>query len=313
VIIFSELRRGLFRVPAQGGEPSALEMRSRGEFFRRWPWFLPGGRQFLFTMRSNDPNVTGIYVGSLGSKENKRLVGDLSGAAYVEGPAGEGYLLFVRAFALMAQKLDLSRSEVSGEAFAVAEKVGADLRTAEVSYSVSGNGILVYDASAGGGLNQLTWIDRNGKRLGTIGEPGAVRFPAISPDEKQAVATIIDTQQNGDLWILDVQRGISNRFTFHPRADFDPIWSPDGKSIAFSSSRDGFFDLYRKSVSGGGQEELLVKTANQKVPTDWSMDGRFLIYHEDDRKTKDDLMGAAHRPGSAGWSQADGFPPVGVQ
>ena len=155
---------------------------------------------------------------------------------------------------------------------------------------MSGNGLLVYDSSGAAGQNQLVWMDRGGKRLATVGEPGNVFVPSLSPDGKRVVVATRDAQkQTSDLWLHDLARGIATRFTFDPRDDTYPVWSPDGSHIAFGSDREGSMDLYQKRASGAGQEELLLKSDTRKFPTDWSSDGRFLLYIEVDPKTKHDL------------------------
>jgi serine/threonine protein kinase len=296
VILYSELISGLFRVPAQGGTPRQITTLNlaRGENYHLWPMFLPGGRQYLYLITSSDPNVAGIYLGALDSKDRTRLLGDISSAAYAAGPTGQGYLLFVREGTLMAQPLDAARATATGEAFPVAEKVGINTAsataTARGAFSVSGNGMLVYDSSASSGQSQLEWMDRGGKRLATVGELGNVSSPSLSPDGKQVAVSQLDARNTtGDIWLHDLARGIPTRFTFDPRRDVAPVWSPDGSRIAFASDRENVNNLYQKSASGAGQEELLLKSGNLKVPTDWSPDGRSLLYTEMDPKTRLDV------------------------
>jgi Tol biopolymer transport system component len=151
------------------------------------------------------------------------------------------------------------------------------------------NGVLAYrsDVSA---LNRLTWFDRDGKVLGYASDPGTFNTLALSPDGSRVAAARTDQQTgNTDIWIIDLARGASTRFTFDPSLDSNAVWSPDGQRIVFSSTRDGVWNLFQKDSSGAHSEEALLKTSANKYPSDWSRDGRFLIYTEGSPKTGPDL------------------------
>ncbi len=292
VIVFApSFNSPLMEVPAAGGEPKPVTQMdaSRQEISHRWPQFLPDGRHFLYFIHSGQPERQGIYLGSLdskemGAKEKTRLLATDSSAAY----AGPGYLLFVRERALMAQRFDTGKLELSGEAFPVAEPVGVGAGTRRARFSVSESGVLVYDSIGGG--NQLVWLDRSGKPLETLGPPGLYWSVDLSPDGRRVAASRTDPQTGSiDIWLFDLARNSSSRFTFHPANEGTSVWSPDGRRIAFFSSRDGPLNLYQKPASGAGEEELLLKTNANKYPTDWSRDGRFLLYTGFDPKTRADL------------------------
>jgi Tol biopolymer transport system component len=136
-------------------------------------------------------------------------------------------------------------------------------------------------AGARGAIDgRLTWFDRQGKTVGTIGEPGVYRTLAISPDGKRVAVERTDPQtQNKDIWLVDAASGASARFTSDPGWDAFPTWSPDGSRIIFTSNRGGVYDLYRKASSGAGNEELLYQSSEGKGPNSWSPDGKFLIYY----------------------------------
>ncbi|MBE0659848.1 MAG: PD40 domain-containing protein [Bryobacteraceae bacterium] len=193
----------------------------------------------------------------------------------------------MRETTLMAQRFDAGKGALAGESFAVAEKVGMG-RTGRAEFSVSGNGMLVYGAGAGG--TRLTWMDRGGKRLETFGDLGAPFSPALSPDGKQVAFRMAAARgQGSDIWVRDLARGIPTRFTFHPSFHYAPVWSPDGSRIVFSSNPEGPYALYLKSASGAGQEERLLKAGNPQFASDWTAKGDLLLYHEVDPKTKRDL------------------------
>ncbi len=126
----------------------------------------------------------------------------------------------------------------------------------------------------------LTWFDRLGKAVGTIGDSGVYRTLTISPDGKRVAAERTDPQtQNRDIWLLDAASGATTRFTSDPGWDAFPLWSPDGSRIIFTSNRSGVYDLYQKPSTGSGNEELLYKSGEGKGPNSWSPDGKFLIYY----------------------------------
>ena len=142
--------------------------------------------------------------------------------------------------------------------------------------------------SGGAGQRQLVWFDRSGKTLGTLGAPDAngLSTPSLSPDGRR-VAVYRTVQGNTDIWLLDATR--TTRFTFDASLDRYRHWSPDGSRIVFDSNRKGHRDLYLKSSNGAGSEELLLESAQDKIASDWSRDGRFLVYHSTDPQTSRDL------------------------
>src|SRR5205823_6159812 len=140
-------------------------------------------------------------------------------------------------------------------------------------------GALAYRSGGGIGSQQLTWFDRAGKPLATLGAPAQYNNVALSRDGTRAAVGDTDPQtSNSDIWLIDAARGIPTRFTFDDALDWDPVWSPDGSRIAFSSNRDGQYTLYTKDASGAAKEERLQKVENPERPCDWSPDGRFLMY-----------------------------------
>jgi Tol biopolymer transport system component len=202
-----------------------------------------------------------------------------------------GYLLFVRGGTLMAQPFDNRRLELKGQAAPVAEHVSPDMAGAIfVNFSASGNDVLMFNRRASSG-QQITWFDREGKVLGTAGEPGLYGTPALSPDGKQvAVGKNSGGADSVNIRLLDLSRGgASTRFTFGSLVDANPVWSPDGSRIIFSSNRDGPYNLYQKPANGVKDEEVFLKSSEDKTATSWSRDGRFLLYTAVHPKTKNDL------------------------
>ena len=275
----------IFRIPAAGGEPSPLTRpESPKQTSHRFPQFLPDGRHFLYYVQGI-PESRGIYIGDLQGSQTRRLLDADSAAVY----ATPGRLLFVRQGTLFAQDFDAARLELRGNASPVAERIALDTGAqGSAAVSASTAGPFVYRTGSAGGLRQFVWLDRSGKDIGKAGDLLSTLSVELSPDGRR-VALHQKVNQNIDVWLLELGRGVLSRFTFDPALDVFPIWSPDGSRIVFGSNRKGPFDLYQKPAIGAGTEELLLATAQDKAPTDWSPDGRLLLYRSVDPKTGYDI------------------------
>jgi dipeptidyl aminopeptidase/acylaminoacyl peptidase len=187
--------------------------------------------------------------------------------------ADPGYILFARRGNLLAQPFDARSLQTTGGAITVAESA----EPGPLSFSAAQGGVLLHVQTS---KSQLTWVDREGNRLSTAGEPGYLSAPYISPDGKYAMASVTDPQvQRQKLWLFDFQRGTANPFTFGEGNDAYPAWSPDGQQVAFASTREnGQEDVFLKPVSGGSGEQPLLTQAGDKEPDKWSPDGRFLMF-----------------------------------
>lgn len=270
----------LMRVSATGGEATAVTTLEPGQTGHRYPFFLPDGQQFLF-YTIGTPETTGIYLGHLDGSAPVRLTAADSAGVYHP----DGWLLWTRAGTLTAQRLDLAQAALTGESVTLADGLGAD-GFGLSALSVSNSGMIAY-RTGDGGLSQLTWVDRTGANLGTLGEPdGTLRVPSLSPDGRR-VAVTRTVQGNLDTWLLDGAR--SSRFTFDAAQDSSPLWSPDGSQIVFNSNRAGVFDLYQKPSNGAGEDTLLLSSDQSKAPNSWSADGRFLLYFSVSQQTNRDL------------------------
>src|SRR5438309_1751200 len=291
IIIFApDNRTGLSRVSVVGGEPSPVTTLypSRQENTHRFPQFLPDGRHFLYFARSAQPENNAIYVSSLDQRQAKRIISTGTNVAY----APPGYLLFPREGTLMAQAFDAASLALTGAPFRVAEQLGYLRSNNEAYFSVSETGVLVYQSSDAGKA-QLVWFDRSGKKLGASGPPGDYQMPTLSPDEKRVAIGRNDAQTGTyDIWLLDLARGISSRFTFDPASDVYLVWSPDCSHIVFVSVRDLTLGIYLKSLIGSGGEEAILKSKDneRKWPSDWSLDGRFILYTQTGSDTLGDLL-----------------------
>jgi len=237
-----------------------------------YPSLIPGSQWLLYNSRAvagitASPSI--VHLMTIDGKTDRTLFTADSPAVY----GAPGYILYLRGSVLMARPLDPKTGELRGDAAPVVEGIDA--------FSVSASGVLVYRPGSGANDAHLVWFDRAGKNLGTVGSAAEYSGPALSPDGSRLAVAIRDPAAQGrDIWVFDLARGTATKLTFDPKDDFNPVWSPDGSRIAFSSDRRGERDLYIKSASGTGDEELLLESDRNKNAEDWSRDGRWLAYNE---------------------------------
>jgi eukaryotic-like serine/threonine-protein kinase len=272
-IIFSPKTGPLYRVSAAGAPATPLRAldASQRELTQLWPYFLPDGKHYLYVVRSVDAEKTGIYLGTAGTEEARFLVHGESNVLY----SPPGYLIFVRDGTLLAQGFDLDSLQLAAGAFPVPSH-GAESSSAQETdfglFSVSLNGVLVY---AGGGYVKVqpTSYDRNGKVLGTIGEPAAYGTVTLSPDDK--LLALERTGAAGGVTLLDVATGIPTRLTFNA-FDSDPIWSPDGRALALTDFASD--QLHRRVIGKNGHEVLLPNSGESHFAKDWAHDGASILF-----------------------------------
>jgi eukaryotic-like serine/threonine-protein kinase len=291
VILFSTVGGGepLRRVNASGGACTAATKPDRGHS-HAVPEFLPDGKHFVYVVHGGEEATRGLYVASLDTafdnSASRRLLADDSSAIFVPSTTGKkyGYLLFLRGSELMAQPFSAETLQLAGDVFPVAADASNSLNPALIAASASVGGILVYESNLRGSGLQLTWLDRSGKEVGKVGDIQGQYHVGLSPDGKMAATVRRDRQ----IWLYDLQHGGEIRFTSPPLTGSAPVWSPEGNLIAFGSGYAGGA-LYLKDASGGSKEELLLGPGNGKEPSDWSRDGRYLIYTEIDPKSQGDV------------------------
>ena len=274
---------GLYRISASGGRPTPVTRLdpAQHEFSHRWPEFLPDGRHFLFFVTNARREQSGVYVGSLDSAETTRLLD----TEFRAGFAAPGSLFVVRDGTLFAQPFDATTRQLVGVPAPVAEHVGSGQATGEAPFSTS-VGTLALAGSIGPPPTQLTWVDRGGQALSTIGLRGEYEDPALSLDNQYVAAHRVDPTLGSNIWLMDAVHRSPSRITFNAVMNFAPTWSPDGRHIAFSSNRSGTFDIVQKPSSNAGREEVLLEAGEFGLyPTSWSPDGKFLLYTVASRKT----------------------------
>jgi len=248
-----------------------------------WPEFLPDGRHYLYMAMGQKADDSVYRIGSLDSKESKVLVPAQTFITY----APSGHLLFVRDRTLVAQPFDAKALKTTGEPVPLAEKIGIDA-VGLARFSVSREGTLAYRTGEAG--SRLLWVDRNGKELGTVGDLGESRNPALSPRGERLAYNLPDTRTGvSDIWVRDLARGSASRLTFGATNQTAPVWSPDGTRIVYRADRNGPSDLLSKAADGTGEETVLLKGDALAVPTDWSRDGRYIAYSRLDKDTGSDV------------------------
>jgi Tol biopolymer transport system component/tRNA A-37 threonylcarbamoyl transferase component Bud32 len=308
VILFSRLGgSGISQVAASGGAPRvALPVDpQRQETDYANPFFLPDGRHYLYTVFTGRREYRGVYVGSLDGNGRRKVLDGNTNAIYAAGPRGEGYLLFGRGDALVAQAFDAGRLELRGEPVPIAPRVamGQDVTGMGRRFvSAAADGVLVFDPSPDRQGSRLAWVDRAGRPAGEPIAMKRVSMVRLSPDGRRFAVSVVDPDLGtGDLWLSDADGANPTRFTFDPANDAMPVWSPDGTRIAWTSNRGGSYDLYEKAASGSGEDVRLLHSDHYKFPTDWSTDGRTILYREINASNDFDLWALpVGREGSLG-------------
>lgn len=271
IVFAPDSRSGLSRVPAAGGAARSITTLIAADHTtsHRWPQFFPDGRRFLFTQMAGDARRAGIFAGSIDGGAPVRLLPDVSNAVY----ARDGYILFSRADALVAQPFDAMHLRLTGEPVTVAEGVGR-LVTMYAPFSVAEDRRLIYEGH--NPRSRFVWFDRTGREIGSVGQPARQGDPALSRNGTRVLSWKGEVAAV-DIWIDDLALGTSSRLTFTGE-DVVPVWSSDEKRAIFRSNRNGPGDLYLKDLTRTDPEELLLRTPFRKEPTDWSPDGQYLLF-----------------------------------
>jgi eukaryotic-like serine/threonine-protein kinase len=286
VLLFACASGPLHRIPASGGRPVAVTAidQNRQEGTHIFPSFLPDGRHFLFTVRSTRPENTGVYIGALDSGERKRVVRGIANAVF----ADPGLLLFGREGGLLAQRFNPDRLEAEGDPVIIVQQGVSSTGSRMASFAVSKTNLLVYRSGIESYSTPMIWVGRDGGQIGAA--YAAFGQPAVSPDGNLIAAVRIQEELNStDIWLIDTSRGVDEPLTRHPAWDQHPVWSSDGKRIAFASEREGHSQLFQMRIDGSRREEQLLDSTTTIRSTDWSPDARFIIYRRDDPRTNTDL------------------------
>jgi eukaryotic-like serine/threonine-protein kinase len=279
IIVFSSAGQ-LYRVPAAGGTvallPGVNGKRERATLAH--PAFLPDGRHILYVdTGGGGVGEAALYGAELDSPDRTLVMKSAGSNAWFS----RGYLLYLRKGTLVAQPFDPAQLTLSGGAIPIVEQIQQPpFGPPSGAFTVSDR-VLAYQTilDARGFPTALTWFDRAGKTLGTVGDRADYGDLEISPNGTRAIVSEPEPGAGRDLWIFDLARGIPTRFTSNPADEYASVWSPDGTQIVFNSRRNGHLDLYQKAASGAGGETPLLVDNNDKSPMGWSSDGKWLLYN----------------------------------
>ncbi|RPI22023.1 MAG: serine/threonine-protein kinase, partial [Acidobacteria bacterium] len=272
----------LYSVSAGGGEAKPLMShdKSRGETAHFDPEFLPDGQHIMFVVWSPKAENAGLHVASLQAPgERRRILPGRARSLY----ATSGHLLFVREGILLAQPFDPNRLMTTGEAVPIASAVGAWINDPnEGSFSVSKTGLVSWMSHVAANV-RLDWVNREGKRIGTLGEPGRYGQIALSPDNRRVAAEVADADGRYDLWVIDAARGVASRLTTDPANERDRVWSPDSREILFSSDASGDQNLLLKGLQASEpaapRPDGIGQTPGQRdIAEGWAHEGNTLLY-----------------------------------
>ncbi len=280
-IVYSRsIYTGLSRISASGGDPQPLTEldEATGEQSHRWPQWLPGGKAVLFSSLAEGGQFVfedaAIEVVVVATGERKVV----HRGGYYPRYVPTGHILYVHEGTLFALPFDVDRLEATGSQMPVLEGLETNAGQGSAQYAVSDTGLLVYLE----GANELepfpiVWADREGRSETLWGEPGIYGTPRLSPDGNR-LAVSVQRGTNWDVWAYDLERDVATRITFGEAYDADPVWSPDGRWIAYEGEIDGVDGIFRKRTDGTGDPEMLMEPGMQTFPApqSWSADGRHL-------------------------------------
>jgi len=288
MIAFSPTTDGaLQQVPDAGGTPQLLTRLGKGDISQRWPEFLPGGKAVIFAASANTSNWANaqVAVQSLGTGERRNLIQGGTNPRY----APSGHLVYSQGGSLMAVPFDPQRLVVTGPPVAVVERVLQSSVIGVAQYSFSSTGSVVY---VPGGIqsaqSRLVWVSRNGAAQPLAAPVRPYRGPRLSPDGRRVVVAI--EEQETQIWLYDLSQETLTRLTFEGSANYNPVWTPDGKRIAFNSNREGVpVNLFWQLADGSGGLERLTTNQYGQAPMSWSPDGQVLAFIEINPTTGRDI------------------------
>ncbi len=286
IILFGAVGRPLMRVVDTGGvaKPATRLIESRSDKQHTWPVFLPDGHRFLYLAESLNPDETAVFQESIDGNDSRRLF-----AADAPASVAGDYLFTLSKGVLSARTYDAAGPNAGSKPTTIAARLAYDPpQRSGPAFSVGADGVVAFRSASPD--SSLHWTDRQGHTLGTFPERADFHHPWFSPDENQLAVEKTDwATGRHSIWILNPSRGTTSRLLLDPAGAHVPVWAPDGTRIAFGSNRAGGLDLYDIAADGSGGERLLQDSKAGFVRiTDWSLDGRFILY-DTERRGQTDL------------------------
>ncbi|MBK5294793.1 MAG: serine/threonine-protein kinase, partial [Acidobacteriia bacterium] len=276
IVAALDLNSPLVRIPASGGKPAQVIAfdKAHSEIRQRWPQILPGGKAVLFTSstKANVYDDANIDIVSLGDGTRKTVYQAGGWARYLP----TGHLIVQNKGTLFAMPFHLDRLEAAGTPTPVLEDVATFVGgRAQFDYSLTGTAVY---QRGGAGMQGRTiqWMDSSGKLSPLLNKPGIYRTPQFSPDGKRLAMSLIEGG-NEDIWIYDWQRDTMTRLTFDTASDHSPVWSPDGRYIAYRSE-DGVYII--RGDGAGKPQRLTESKTTQQYPYSFTPDGKRLAFND---------------------------------
>jgi serine/threonine protein kinase/Tol biopolymer transport system component len=273
---------GVARVSASGGAAQTVMVPDpgKGESGYLWPRLPPGGTDMLFVINPDSIasfNEARIAVETLGKKESREIL-DAQGSFPLY--TASGHLVFFSGGSVWVAPFDLRRRRMTGPAVPAIESVSVCPYTGAVQAAISASGTLAY-APIGDQVpkSSLVVVDLNGRAqpvtdalLNYLGEM------SLSSDGQRVALRL--AKANDDIHVFDIPRGSLTRFTYEGGDEQNPVWTPDGRRVAYSSQHGGTPTMYWKSADGNGTPEKILAAQNPQRPSSFSADGKFLAYTE---------------------------------
>jgi serine/threonine-protein kinase len=272
----------LMAISEAGGEARAITQldSTKGETSHRWPHAIMGRGAVLFAVFSNAPGLEKGRLEVLDLKTGKRKLLHHGGTHPTFVPTG--HIVYVYEQTLFALPFDVRKLEVTGLPFPLIQSLRSSPTEGAAQYDVSMNGTMIgmFGEAAAGMERELVRMPMNGGPEQILGEPADTYGPVVSPDGRR-VAYTVGSLAAADVWVLDLTRETRTRLTFaEGTPDWHPIWSPDGKFIAFASGAGGQAgtQLQVKAADGSGEQRQLSKEKNVQAPEQWTPDGSTIIF-----------------------------------
>lgn len=261
-------------IPSSGGNPRPIDR------LYSWAQLLPGGREFLYTVDDAQLGSLRARIAMTGGNDPGVEVVQADSRVQYTGSlhSGGGYLVYLRSGTLLAQPFDLAGRRVTAEPKAVARRVSSFGFTGAADFSVSRQGVLAYQSYIN--RSQFIWVDRTGKRLSTASPADMnASFVRLSPDGRWLAAVPFDVERGVfEIWLFDAVSGAGRKAVFGPGIRHHPVWSPDSRHLVHITANHSWPRLGLSSIDGTPDEESLPDTGFM-APTDWSPDGRFILYN----------------------------------
>ena len=289
VIIFTpNIREALYKVAEGGGTPEKITEPKPG-WTHRNPYFLPDGDHYLFIAREAAA-ATGpagaLWGASLSGEKPRQILERGSNVQY-----SAGYLLYLRDTVLVAQRFDPKSLKFNGDPIPVAEKLDYWNARDEAAFAAQGD-TLVYRRGALQ-KSQAMWVDRDGKELGRIGDPGLYAYNSLRPSRDGSLLGLVrldpDTGR-GDVWVIDSKRNTMSRSTFADAGSISFDFSPDARRIAIGTIAGPVSGgTWIQPTSGSGNKESLETPATWGIVTSWAPNGRYIFYMVQNNATRTDV------------------------